>query len=300
MTGLWAIDPSTSSISGMYNTPANDLTWNEEVLRLAGISEDLLPPLMHSFDPVGQVLPAVALELGIPGDAIVLCGGNDAALAALSGGLTEPGDINIISGTCDIANVCTDRPLASPDFNVRCHVIPGRWLTFFVLNAGGEGLDWFQRVFCSELNDDQFYGEYVPAVLQRFLDDPAADLREAELPDYAPFLGGSRYAVERIKGSLAGLTLETSRDDLLVSLIRGNFRYLGDHLRDVGGLVHLGQTIGISGGGASIRGMLEARRRWTGDFDYVFQPQSSMLGAAMLGQMYQAREQGQHLASVAS
>jgi hypothetical protein len=33
--------------------------------------------------------------------------------------------------------------------------------------------------------------------------------------------------------------------------------------------------------------MLAARRRWTGDFDYVFQDQSSMLGAAMLGRIYQ-------------
>jgi transaldolase len=72
------------------------------------------------------------------------------------------------------------------------------------------------------------------------------------------------------------VTLETTRDDLLLSVIRGNLAYLGDHLRDVGGLVRLGQKIGISGGGASIRGMLEARRRWTGDFDYVFQPQSSL------------------------
>jgi sugar (pentulose or hexulose) kinase len=301
MTGRWAIDPSTSSITGMYNTPRDDLTWNQEILRLAGIPEDRLPPLLQSFDPVGPVLPAIALELGIPRDAIVLCGGNDAALAALSGGLTRPGDINIISGTCDIANVCTDRPIASPDFNVRCHVIPGRWLTFFVLNAGGEGLDWFRRVFCSELDDDQFYGSYVPGVLERFLADPDADLREAELPSYAPFLAGSRYAVERITGSLAELTLETTRDDLLLSLIRGNLKYLGDHLREVGGLVSLSRRIGISGGGAAIHGMLAARRRWTGDFDYVFQHQSSMLGAAMLGQMYQAGErQAQRLASPTS
>jgi sugar (pentulose or hexulose) kinase len=231
----------------------------------------------------------------------VLCGGNDAALAALSGGLTEPGDINIISGTCDIANVCTDRPIASPDFNVRCHVIPGRWLTFFVLNAGGEGFGWFRRVFCPEFDDEQFYGDYVPGVLERFLDDPDSDLLEAELPTYAPFLAGSRYALERTKGSFGALTLETTRDDLLLSVIRGNMQYLGDHLREIGRLVPLSRRIGISGGGAGIRGMLAARRRWTGDFEYVFQHQSSMLGAAMLGQMYQAGEvPEQRLASATS
>lgn len=96
------------------------------------------------------------------------------------------------------------------------------------------------------------------------------------------------------------MTLETTRDDLLLSVIRGNLAYLGDHLREVAQLVTLGRKAGISGGGARIRGMIEARRRWTGDFDYVFQPQSSLLGAAMLGQMYLAREQGQDLASVPS
>ena len=144
MTGRWAIDPSTTSITGLYNTARNDLTWNREILDLAGIPQDRLPPLMQSYEP-GRPAPApVADELGLPRDCSVLCGGNDATLAALSGGLTEPGDINIISGTCDIANVCTDRPIASPNFNVRCHVLPGRWLTFFVLNTGGEALEWFR------------------------------------------------------------------------------------------------------------------------------------------------------------
>jgi xylulokinase len=286
MTGEWAIDPSTTSITGLYNTTINDLTWNTDVMRLAGIPEDMLPPLMRSYDPVGTVLPAVAEELGVPSDTVVLCGGNDAVLAALSGGLVEHGDINIVSGTCDIASVCTDRPVASRDFNLRCHVIPGRWLTFFVLNAGGEGIDWFHRIFCRELDEEQFFGEYVPGVLEAFFADPAADARESELPVYAPFLAGSRYSVERVMGSFGAMTLETTRDDLLLSLIRGNMQYLGGHLREVAGLVSLGRKVGISGGGAGIRGMLEARRRWTGPFEYIFQDQSSLLGAAMLGQIH--------------
>jgi len=32
--------------------------------------------------------------------------------------------------------------------------------------------------------------------------------------------------------------------------------------------------------------MLAARARWTGDHDYRFQDQSSLLGAAMLGQIH--------------
>lgn len=288
MTGAWAIDPSTTSITGLYNTARNDLTWNREILDLAGIAEDRLPPLMHSSESAGCLLDGVADELGLPHGCTVLCGGNDAVLASLSGGLTEPGDVNIISGTCDIATVCVDRPVASPDFNVRCHVVPGRWLTFFVLNAGGSGLDWFHRVFCTELEDEQFYGSYVPDVLSRFLASSDVDVHEADLPTFVPHLGGSRYSLEREKATFDGLTLETTRDDLLLSVVRGNMAYLGRHLGEIGRRVSLSGRAGLSGGGTTIRGTLEARRRWTGAYEYLLQDQSSMLGAAMLGQMYQA------------
>ena len=239
LTGRWAVDPSTTSITGLYNTARDDLTWNRRVLALAGIGPEQLPPLVRSHEPVGPLLPYVADELGLPPGATVLCGGNDAVLAALSGGLSAPGDVNLISGTCDIASVCTDRPLASAEFNVRCHVLPDRWLTFFVLNAGGEGLSWFHRVACPELDEGEFYGSYVPGVLDRFFSAPEIEARERALPEYLPFLGGSRYSLERQTGSLAGLTLQTTRDDLLVALIRGNDAYLGAHLRDVGRLIPL-------------------------------------------------------------
>ena len=68
------------------------------MLEAPALEHSRLPPLMHSR-PVGTLLPAVADELGVPRGAVVLCGGNDAALAAWSGGLSEPGDANIISGT---------------------------------------------------------------------------------------------------------------------------------------------------------------------------------------------------------
>jgi xylulokinase len=287
MTGRWAIDPSTTSITGLYATARHDLTWNDEILDVAGIDPARLPPLMQSYDPVGSVLPGVADELGLPHDAVVLCGGNDATLAAFSGGLTEPGDVNIISGTCDIANVCTDHPISSRDFNVRAHILPGRWLTFFVLNTGGAALEWFREVVCQDLTADAFYGDYLPNTLRGFLEDPDVAARDASLPDYVPFLGGSRYSLEPLKAALDGITLQTSRQDLLLAIVRGNARYLGRHLEDVARLVPVGHRVGISGGAARVEGMLEARKRWTGDLDYVYQDQSSMLGAAMLGQIHQ-------------
>jgi sugar (pentulose or hexulose) kinase len=284
LTGNWAIDPSTISITGLYNTARHDLTWNLDVLAAAGIPEDRLPRLMHSETCAGRILPEAAAELGLPRDCAVLCGGNDAVLAAYSGGMTQPGEITNVCGTCEITYVCVDRPVASPHFNVRCHVAPNRWLTFFVLNTGGKALEWFQGVFCQGMSDEEYYERYIPRVLDAFFADPGG--REAALPEYSPFLAGSRYSLETMKAAFHGITLETTRDDLLLSLIRGNALYHGEHLRQVGSLVKLGRRVHTTGGGANIRGYLAAKRRWTGDFDYQYQDQSSLLGAAMLGQVY--------------
>ena len=68
LTGRFAIDPSTISISGMYNSAKNDLTWNHDVLDIAGVPESKLPDLMHSYEPVGRILPEMAEHFGLPKD----------------------------------------------------------------------------------------------------------------------------------------------------------------------------------------------------------------------------------------
>ena len=57
MTGRWAIDPSTTSITGLYNTARDDLTWNRAVLELAGIPEEKLPPSSTPTSRSGACCP---------------------------------------------------------------------------------------------------------------------------------------------------------------------------------------------------------------------------------------------------
>jgi len=288
-TGDWAIDPSTTSITGLYNTTRHDLTWNKDVLHLSEIPEEKLPPLIQSYQRAGKILPRVARELGLSEDCDVLCGGNDAMIAALSGGLTEPGDINNVCGTADAVSVCSGKPVSSRNFNIRCHVIPDRWVLFFILNTGGKALEWFHSVFCREMDQDQFFKGYVPSVLDKFFHCEDPGRTEANLPQYVPFLQGSRYSLEQLKASFSGLTLETTREHLFLSLIKGNAAYQGGFLKEAGGVVQLGRKVTVSGGGARIKGILETKRRWMGDFEYQYQERSSVFGAAMLGQFYQTK-----------
>lgn len=294
LTGEWVIDPSTVSITGLYNSARNDLTWNRDVLEIAGIPERMLPELMQSYEPAGRILPEMAARFGLPEECTVLCGGNDAVLSALSGGIAEPGDINNVCGTCDITMVCVDKPISSPNFNVRCHVVPGRWVSFFVLNTGGKSLEWFHSIFCRDMTEERFYEQYIPETLAEFFGSGEREAIEEMLPVYSPFLGGSRYSMEQLKAAFAGVTLETTREHMLLSLLRGNAAYHGEYLHEVGSLVPLGREVTTTGGGAKIRGYNDVKKRWTGDFEYVYKDESSLNGAAMLGQFYLAGGPGCH------
>ena len=128
---------------------------------------------------------------------------------------------------------------------------------------------------------------FIPSVLEEFFRRPDLDRAEQDLPEYVPYLQGSRYSLERLTASFSNLTLETNREQMLLALLKGNARYIGGHLKEIAGMVKLGRKAMVTGGGASIRGMDQVKRRWIGDFEYEYREQSSVVGAAMLGRFYQ-------------
>ena len=241
LTGAFAIDPSSASLTALYNTAAFDLTWNGSIARSFGIDTSLLPPIIRAYEPAGRVLTPMAAELGLKKAPPVLIGGNDAVLAAYSVGVEHPGEVINVNGTSEITLVCLPECLASRRYNIRAHVVPDRWLTLYVMNAGGKALAWFRTLFCSELTPEQFYGDFLPAAIDTWLQ------RDSTVT-YTPFLMGSRYSLKPCKAEFLGLTQETTREEILASMVRGLCRYQRAHLEEVGRRVPLRQPVHLTGG----------------------------------------------------
>jgi len=278
LTGAYAIDPSSASLTALYNTVPNDFTWNEDIARAFGISPGRLPRIIPAHQSVGRVSGSLAREVGFDKEPAVLIGGNDAVLAAYSVGVSEPGEIINVNGTCEITLVCLDRPLPSANYNIRAHVVPDRWLTLHVMNAGGSALDWFKNVFCSELSVEEFHSRFLPQAIHRWVDCPSS-------VTYMPYLMGSRYSQEPLKAQLLELTQQTTREELLAAIVRGLCEYQKTHLEEIEKSVLLGDTIHVTGGAVS-PALIRAKARWMRDCQYVLDEQSSMKGAAMLAQKY--------------
>ena len=274
LTGQTAIDPSSASLTALYNTVANDLTWNKDIASAFGISLERLPHIMPAYSSVGRVSKSIAGQLGLVKEPAVLIGGNDAVLAAYSMGIQDPGDIINVNGTCEITLVCLDRCLPSANYNIRAAVQPDRWLTLHVMNAGGKALDWFKGLFASELSDQDFYEQFLPAAIDQWLDAQSG-------VTYVPYLMGSRYSTEPLKAELLGLTPQTSREEILAAIVRGLCQYQKGHLDEIAENVPLKNAIHVTGGAVN-PALIQAKTRWMRNCRYVHQEQSSLKGAAML------------------
>ncbi|MCL5279331.1 MAG: FGGY family carbohydrate kinase [Planctomycetes bacterium] len=281
LTGAYAIDPSSASLTGLYNTTRNDYTWNDDLVRSFGLSASQLPELIPAYASVGAVRPALARELGFTKEPQVLIGGNDAVLAAYSVGVREPGQIINVNGTCEISLVCLPRCLPSPHYNIRAHVLPDRWLTLHVMNAGGKALEWFKSVFCSEMADEEFYSQFLPRAVDAWLDRDSA-------VTYTPYLMGSRYSLDPLQAELLGLTQTTTREEILAAIVRGLCRYQSNHLHDIEQHLPLQHTIHLTGGAVN-PALIHAKRKWLRDCDYVHEEDSSVKGAALLARLYLER-----------
>jgi xylulokinase len=275
LTGEFAIDPSSASLTALYDTVANKLTWNADIAKAFGLAPSRLPRLMWAFQSPGRMESRLALELGFKKQPPVVIGGNDAVLAAYSAGVVNPGDVINVNGTCEITLVCLERCLPSTRYHVRAHAIPDRWLTLYVMNAGGKAYEWFKTTICRELSDEQFYQEFVPRAVEQWLDRP-------NTASYIPYLMGSRYSLEPLRAQFSGLTHESTREGLMAAMVRGLCEYQREHLKDIAVEVPLRDTIYVTGG-ANIPAVIRAKERWLRACRYECRDQSSMLGAALLG-----------------
>jgi sugar (pentulose or hexulose) kinase len=183
-----------------------------------------------------------------------------------------------VNGTCEITLVCLPKCLPSLNYNVRCHVVPGKWLTLYVMNALGVAYEWFRKLFCNEWSFDAYYGDFMPNALDKWLD------RESGVT-YVPYLMGSRYSLQPLKAEFLGMTQETTREELLAALVRGLCHYQREHLDQIALEVPLKEEIHVTGGALS-PSLIRAKAKWMRACRYRFEEQSSMKGAALLGRKY--------------
>ncbi len=203
MTGRRVADVPSASWTPLFDP--FERRWSERVLKLTGVSPDDLPGTVESGEPTGELGGEAAEALGLKKGALLRGGAFDQAAAAHGAG-SEPGGRWVLScGTAWVLYAVSAQPPRDPaaDLPVCCHTVPDAWGMVLPF-SGGTVFDWARRTFGAS-------------------GSPAGPETGREPLIFIPHLYGGLCPDwrEESKGTLVGLTLSHTGEDIALAVMRG-------------------------------------------------------------------------------
>lgn len=210
LTGVHACDYSDAS--GMLLLDVQHKCWSKEMLDICGISETQMPKLFESYDCIGTVDPVVADMLGIPATVRVCAGAGDNAAAAVGTGVVGQGGCNISLGTSGTVFISSET-FGVDDTN---------GLHAFAHADGGWHL---MGCMLSAASCNKWFMENILKTSDHVLEQAA--ITEEKLGEnhvfFLPYLMGERSPINdtNARGTFIGMTMDTSRADMLQAVLEG-------------------------------------------------------------------------------
>jgi sugar (pentulose or hexulose) kinase len=241
LTGTWSVDRVNASMLGVYET-TTDQGWSPELIEAFGLRAGWFGRITQPGSLLGTLRRSEARRLGVPAGVPVGVGTNDMAAAQVGAGNETAGSVMGTAGSSDMVSILTDLPLTNPHHYLRCSATPGLW-QIYATTAGGFALDWFHREFCRELDREGFFNDLLPRALTTSPDRAGVT--------FAPFLSGDRQSLEPRRARWDGLTLHTSREEMLAALLLAMNRTLAETVERAAAVLPLQPVIKLSGGMAT-------------------------------------------------
>ncbi|MFG3703953.1 gluconokinase [Micromonospora sp. NPDC047670] len=145
-------DHSVASATGLMDI--HQLSWDEEALGIAGITEEQLPELVPTTTVLDGLTAEAAAATGLPPGTKVVVGAGDGPLANLGLGAVAPGVMACSIGTSGAMRVMVERPGVDPLGGVFCYALTERrWAVGGAINNGGIVLDWLGDALAPELGE---------------------------------------------------------------------------------------------------------------------------------------------------
>ena len=210
LTGVHACDYSDAS--GMLLLDVEHKKWSPEMLEICGISEAQMPKLFESYEVIGTVKPEIAAEFGFSPDVKVVGGAGDNAAAAVGTGTVGEGGCNISLGTSGTIFISSKQFGVDPNnaLHAFAHADGGWHLMGCMLSAAS-----CNKWLCEDIyKTEDFVAE------QKSIDREKLGRNHVF---FLPYLMGERSPINDVnaRGTLIGMTMDTSRSDLMQAVMEG-------------------------------------------------------------------------------
>jgi len=197
--------------------------WDNAIAERAGIDIKKLSKPLRSGSLAGYIREDIAGSLGLSGGTFIVTGGHDQPCSGLGAGAVDPGVAVWSSGSVECITPAFGKPVFTNELqrNNLCtydHSAPGMYATVAFSLTGGNLFRWFRDKFgteevkkASEANCDAY-----EILINSLPDTPS---RVLVLPYFTP--SGTPYFDVDVKGTILGLDLSVSREEILKGLLEG-------------------------------------------------------------------------------
>ena len=217
-------DQATCDFTQAYGFHCFDIRrerWDEGAAGELGIPLDRMPPLHAAGEVAGRVTAEAAAQTGLAEGTPVLVGGLDAAVGALGGGVTRPGQTQDQGGQAGGMGLSVRDVVVEPRLIFSHHVLSGQYLLQGG-TVGGGALGWFRKILGQP--DAAF-------------DDLSAEAATASPGSgglvFLPYMAGERTPLwsSTARGVFIGLSYATTRAEMLRAIMEGCAFAVYDNLR---------------------------------------------------------------------
>ncbi|AWB46725.1 gluconokinase [Paenibacillus sp. CAA11] len=218
--GEYVIDHSMASCTGLMNLER--LEWDEEALRIAGVTPDRLSRLVPTTEQMQGLSPVYADQMGLRVDTPFILGASDGVLSNLGVNATEPGVVAVTIGTSGAIRTVVDRPITDPKGRIFCYALTEKhWVIGGPVNNGGVIFRWARDEFAAaEVETAKRLGISPYDVLTKIVERvrPGADGLI-----FHPYLAGERAPLwnSNARGSFFGLTLNHQKEHMIRAVLEG-------------------------------------------------------------------------------
>ena len=238
LCGVCATDNSYATGTGVYDLQTRD--YAVDLVARSGIAPELFPRIVKSSEVLGEVLPEVARELGLPSGVAVVAGGVDNSCMALGAGAFTDGRAYASLGSSAWIAVSSSTPVLDAGTRpyVFDHVVPGQYASALAIFSAGTSHVWLRNILGLDFAKMDSLAE--------------SSGRGANGLFFNPSLAGgsSLDPSPSIRGGFAGLELRHTRGDLARAVMEGIAYGMRTVMEELYRQIPVADPLSLTGGGA--------------------------------------------------
>ena len=271
LTGARVTDPSNAAFTGLYKT----LTlggWSEEMCEAIGVKQSLLPEVLDANVIAGSITPEAAETLGLVAGTPMMTGLMDGSAGMLTAGANH-GQLFNVCGSTDVLALCTENPRPHEKLLTRALGIGRKWLAVSTMAAVASAIYWARDQIFREMSIPQFQAEFFR--LARIGAKASGGVV------FQPYMAGERTSIEQRRGAFTGLTLATTRENILSAIMEGLISASAERFPLLEGTgTPMLPTVVVSGGADRLDTLMH--RDWPGKWKFRAVTDATMRGLGTL------------------